>query len=129
MNATVYIDEALSQRQAGAAQKIATWILSLEGTPVRNTVRAPVNINFDLLAMAGSVSRRDILFAASPLRGNDGFSTITVSNPLIFGQFPVQSTVKGVVKKLTVHDLGLSFDYINTNANNAVFEFTSGQVK
>ena len=67
--------------------------------------------------------------SATPLTGNDGASSITVSHPWMFGAFPVTTSRKCMAHTLHVRVPGLSFDYSETNANDAEFEFAPALVR
>jgi hypothetical protein len=75
------------------------------------------------------VEGSDVSVVARRLTGNDGESDITISHPWIFGSFPVLSSRKLVTDQLRVKAPGLSFDYSETNANDALFEFLPSEVK
>ncbi len=127
--ATLFLDPRLPAPQRNAIKKIATWILSLEGTHVTDIITAPVIVEFGSGRLSGSIEGADINLVAFPLRGNDGESSITVSRPWIFGAFPVTSSRKLHAEKLRVRAPGLSFDYTETNANDAIFDFLPSQVR
>ncbi len=128
-SAVLYLDSKLSLQQQRAARKIATWILSLEETPLIPVLTAPVNVNFGESLLSASISGTEVNMKVRLLKGNDGHSPITVSHPWIFGSFPIKSSRKGVTEELDVRAPSLSFTYAATNANDAVFEFDASEVR
>ena len=127
--ATLYLDTRLSEAQRRALRRVANWILSLDGTPLVAVLTGPITIEFGQRELRASVAETDLALKATPLRGNDGVSALTVSRPWIFGPFPVTSSRKCVARTLHARAPGLSFDYGGTNANDAVFEFLPSQVR
>ena len=125
----IYLDSSVSKKQAEAIQRVANWVLSLEGTPVKDVLRGTISVDFGMNSMSGSVVGTGTYINARPLTGSDGNPSIIVSRPWIFGAFPVSHAQKGVTERLTVQTAQLKFDYSKTNANNGVFEFHANQVR
>lgn len=126
--AILYRDVGLSETEHKVLRKVATWILSLEGTPLVADLEAPIRLQFhgsQLSGFVGDDSRLTVVL----LRGNDGESPMVVSHPWMFGRFPIIRAHKGVAQELRVRGPGLLFDYTNSNANDAIFEFPATDVR
>ncbi len=109
-------------------------VLHEEAQPVATTAGSTSNARskekFGHSWSRASIPGADVSLAAVPLIGNDGKSSITVSQPWILGSFPVTSSRKCVAQKVRVRTPGLSFDYSGTNANDGLFEipFHPGEI-
>ena len=125
----IYLDSSVSKKQADVIQRVANWVLSLEGTPVTDVLRGTIRVDFGMNSMRGSVVGTGTYINARPLTGSDGTPSIMVSHPWIFGSFPVSYAQKGMTEQLAVHAAQLKFDYTQTNANDGAFEFLASQVK
>ncbi len=125
----LFLDAGQSASQRAALRRIATWILTLEETPLVAVLSGPIKIEFGQTHLTGSVEGTKFGLSVRPLVGNDGRSAVTVANPWIFGSFPIKSSRKGVAERLRVLAPGLSFTYSNTNANDAYFQFRPDQVR
>lgn len=126
--AVVYLDSRMPAGQRAAAKRIATWVVSLEGTRAVSFLSGPINIAF-AGRPEGSVAGQEVRLIASRLKGNDGKSDIVVSNPWMFGLLPIKSTRKCIAERVMVRTPTVSFDYADTNANDAVFEFPESLVR
>ncbi len=126
--AVLYLDSSPSERLIPVARRIASWILSLDGTPLVAVLSASVNVEFGQSKLSGWVVGTETSLTCVPLVGNDGKSAIILLHPWILGSFPVKSARKCKAERLHVGAPGLSFDYEGTNANDAAFEFSPEQV-
>ena len=124
----IYIapDETTSGKQA--LVQIARWIIGHEGLKDQSVLAR--RIRLDLLGhkSAGYVLGEETVVRTRPLVGNDGKSAIEVTNPWLFGSWPVARTQKGYSELVEVHSVEMSFRYIDTNANRATFEFLASSV-
>jgi hypothetical protein len=126
--AYVYLDSRLTEPPRNALTKIGRWILSLEGTPLKQVLTAPLRLDFeDMKSQASAGSEAEL--RVSLLNDNSGRTAITVLRPIIYGMFPVLSSRKGLTHRLRASTPGLQFEYMNTNANDATFEFHARDVR
>lgn len=125
----IYLESEMSRPQRDAVTWIAGWILSFEGKTVTDISITRISLSLTRARLSGSVANGQASLIVTPLVGNDGKSEIKVSRPLLFGSFPVLYTRKAIAHKLHVASTGPAFDYYDTNGNDAVFEFLSGQVR
>lgn len=79
--------------------------------------------------MSASLAEGSAKLFARPLIGNDGKSALIVTRPVLFGRFPVIQSRKAVATTLAVRSGDLSFEYAQTNANDAQFKFWPNEVK
>jgi len=129
VGAVLFLDSGASDAQRSALRRIAGWILSLEATPLTGIYSSDINVDLRPNRLSGMVKGADVTVSATPLAGNDGTSSITVSHPWMFGAFSVTVSRKCMAHKLHVRVPGLSFDYSETNANDADFEFAPAHVR
>jgi len=124
----IYVDPDGSASETRALLRIARWIIGHEGIKDRAVLRRPIRVDLLATRSFGYVVGEETSLRAHPLTGNDGKSTIEVTNPWLFGSWPVSSAQKGSSELLQVHSGGISFRYSGTNANKATFEFLAGSV-
>ena len=125
----VYVDSKASVRARGALTTISTWIFSLEGKEPTGLFNTTIDLSFEDAGMSASLVEGKAKLSARPLIGNDGKSWLTISRPLLFGHFPVIQSRKALATTLIVRSANLSFEYSQTNANDALFKFWPSQVK
>ena len=125
----VYVDSKTSERSRDALTTIAGWIFSLEGKEPTKVLNTTIDLSFEERGMSASLAKGDAKLFARPLIGNDGKSKLIVSRPVLFGQFPVTQSQKALATTLIVRSADLSFEYTQTNANDALFRFWASQVK
>ena len=123
--AVLFLDLALTKSRSVAARRLAEWILSQEGTSVKEVVQAPLSLNIGDTYFSGSDWGENIHLVGRPLLDSKGRPSIVIPHPIIFGTFPLAYAQKGLSTDLRVRTHVFSFEYNNTNLNNGVFEFSS----
>lgn len=112
----LYVDSKASVRARSALTAISTWIFSLEGKELTGLFYTTIDLSFENVGMSASLPEGNAKLSARPLIGNDGKSWLTVSRPLLFGQFPVIQSRKALATTLIVRSVSLSFEYTQINA-------------
>jgi hypothetical protein len=125
----VYVDAGAPAESREALTKIARWVLSLENKQPTGLEATPIELSLHDAAMTASLVEGNAQISARPLVGNDGKSPLVVTQPVLFGQFPVTRSRKAAASHLLVRSSESSFEYHNTNANDAVFEFLPSHVR
>jgi hypothetical protein len=124
----LYVDADASEKQRALLTRIAKWILSFDGTSVVTVLTAPIRLEILENRSIGLVVGEQITVKAHSLIGNDGKSSIVVTNPWLFGSFPIRSSRKGITERLEVRSPQFSFQYYGTNANQAAFDFAASDL-
>lgn len=125
----VYVDSAPPEKSREVIARIARWILSLEGKEASRVLNTPIDLSLQDPGMTASLLEGQTRISARPLVGNDGKSPLIVSQPIIFGRFPITQSRKAVATNLAVRFAQSSFEYSNTNANDALFEFVPSEIE
>jgi hypothetical protein len=125
----VYVDSASPEKAREVITTIARWILSLEGKDASRFLNTPIDLSLQDPGMTASLLEGQTRISARPLVGNDGKSPVIVSQPIIFGRFPITRSRKAVATHLLVRFAKSSFEYSNTNANDALFEFLPSEIE
>lgn len=107
--AVVYLDSKASEAQRGGLRRIATWMLSFDGTLVTSVRTASISLELSDTRLRGSIGGTNIALSASALKGNDGKSGIIVSHPWIYGALPIASSRKSVADRLRAETQGTLF--------------------